>query len=446
MYKKLIQDNRGDIKVYFQISSLYEQKRSYKEALEYLNQIEKKTGLTKEVEVGKSRIYGRLGMKKEALGELRMALNGSEEDYLIYGMIAEFYRTHGNRDSAEYYYRMVVKGHMDDSNLAFSYGEFLLEQKRMNEARILYGKIFENERVDINLKYNYLYNAIQDQNFFNRVRPVLDTVVEILIKNYPEDFRIMSLYSDVNYRMSNYNAASGMLKKIMKKDENNFTAWEQLLFCESAMEKPDSVIYYGELAISKFEERPLPYLLVSSVYYSNKEYKKAIDLLEKGEAYADKDALKIEFYSLLAECYGKTDNSEKSDECYQNALVIDSLNVAILNNYAYSLAVRGLQIKKADYMSKYTITREPSNATYLDTYAWVLYKEKKYKEAYWYIKKAVLKGGNRNAEVMGHYGDILLARKKRKKALVIYQEAFSFAETELKNELKEKIKNLSDGL
>ena len=43
-----------------------------------------------------------------------------------------------------------------------------------------------------------------------------------------------------------------------------------------------------------------------------------------------------------------------------------------LNNYAYYLSEKGVDLHKAEAMSYKTIKAEPNNGTYLDTYAWIL--------------------------------------------------------------------------
>jgi len=444
IYKTLLNGTDSDMRVYFLLASLLEKKGSFQSAMDYLNEIERKAGITRETALGKSRIYDRMGRKDEALAQFRLALSGREEDYIIYGMMAEFYSTHQIADSAEFYYKKVIGDHQEDENLMLSYGEFLLEQNRLSEARKLYAELFANDKIIEEGKFNYIYSAVQNQNFFSRLRPVMDTVVKVMIRKNPDDMRVMSIYSDVNYRLGEFDAAARMLRRIIAKDENNFAAWEQLIFCESAMDKPDSVIFYGEQAISRFDKRPLAYLLVSSVYYTKKEYSKAIGLLRQGEVLAETDRMRLEFYSLLAECYGKTENADNSDQYYERALLIDSLNVAILNNYAYSLAERGQNIEKAESMSRYTVVMEPVNATYLDTYAWIKFKGQSYKEALKYIKKAIRFGGDENGEVLGHYGDILLKRGKSKRALDAYKDALRFADMDLKAELNSKINDLAN--
>lgn len=60
-----------------------------------------------------------------------------------------------------------------------------------------------------------------------------------------------------------------------------------------------------------------------------------------------------------------------------------------LNNYAYYLSEKGVDLHKAESMSYKTIKAEPNNGTYLDTYAWILFMEERYADAKTYIDQAL---------------------------------------------------------
>ena len=64
-------------------------------------------------------------------------------------------------------------------------------------------------------------------------------------------------------------------------------------------------------------------------------------------------------------------------------------NVQVLNNYAYYLSLREENLERAEEMSKKTIEMFPEEANYLDTYAWILYKMKKYEQAKSWMQKAI---------------------------------------------------------
>lgn len=61
----------------------------------------------------------------------------------------------------------------------------------------------------------------------------------------------------------------------------------------------------------------------------------------------------------------------------------------VLNNYAYYLSLKKKDLQRAEAMSRLSNELEPDNSTYLDTYAWVLFQQKRYDEAKQYMDKVV---------------------------------------------------------
>ena len=71
-------------------------------------------------------------------------------------------------------------------------------------------------------------------------------------------------------------------------------------------------------------------------------------------------------------------------------------------------------------MSKKTIDSQPDNSSYLDTYGWIFFKMKDYKNALKYIQKAVDLG--KNATLLQHLGDVYEGMGEIVKALKAWKE------------------------
>ena len=105
-------------------------------------------------------------------------------------------------------------------------------------------------------------------------------------------------------------------------------------------------------------------------------------------------------------------HQEKNDEqgafkMYERVLKVDPEYVSVLNNYAYYLSLKGKSLRKALKMSAVTIDKEPDNATYLDTYGWILHLLRRDAEAKPCFKRALIYGGRDNKEVLWHYSEVL---------------------------------------
>jgi tetratricopeptide (TPR) repeat protein len=85
--------------------------------------------------------------------------------------------------------------------------------------------------------------------------------------------------------------------------------------------------------------------------------------------------------------------------------------------------MEGRSLKKALAMSRKTIEAEPDNATYLDTYGWILYLLGKPEEAKSHFKHAMLYGGKESVVVLDHYAEVLFALGEYDRAMVYWNQA-----------------------
>ncbi|MBN1790869.1 MAG: tetratricopeptide repeat protein [Bacteroidales bacterium] len=442
MYEKQLSKDPENLNILFMIASLYERVDKYDESLAFLNRIDEKIGISKETAITRFRIFEAMNQEQKALEQLRTAVQLSENEYSLTGMLAEFFRNHNAPDSALYYYKMIFPAYQDDPAVSFSYTEFLLELKQYRNAAEILTRAMTSDAIDDLSKAGYMYKIIQDDRLFNLSRPILDTVVSQYYAKYYNDLRSVSVFTDIEFRLGNYLKSSQALKRIVNEDNSNYPAYEQLIFSENALGHEDSVLKYSNIAIGYFPDKPVPYLFAGSVLYQKEMYDQAIILLEKGLILSEAENLKLEFFSLLAESYERKGQYEKSEESFKKALSIDPENLGISNNYAYYLALRSKNMKYARLLSKKTIEAEPDNSTYLDTYGWILYKMGKLKGAKRFIAAAISKGGEKNFEILKHYGEILLQMKKETEAIGVWKRALNYADNKEKSELEAKIKEI----
>ena len=111
--------------------------------------------------------------------------------------------------------------------------------------------------------------------------------------------------------------------------------------------------------------------------------------------------------SIIGDTWHSMGDSRKAYKCYDEALKIDPEYCPVLNNYAYYLSEQKRKLRKAARMSRITVEKEPDNATYLDTYGWILFLRGKAKEAKPYFKHAMIYGGKESAVILMHYAIVL---------------------------------------
>ncbi len=110
-------------------------------------------------------------------------------------------------------------------------------------------------------------------------------------------------------------------------------------------------------------------------------------------------------------------------DAYEHSLRYNAENALVLNNYAYFLSLAGERLDEALRMAELAVRLSGSNPTYLDTQAWVLYRSGRYAEAKKIMQQAIALDGRESAELLVHYGDILLALDEKFLAETFWRKA-----------------------
>ena len=179
----------------------------------------------------------------------------------------------------------------------------------------------------------------------------------------------------------------------------------------------------------------------SIAYFWMGENDDALDILAKGLRNVRTDSDKAELYSMRGDFYHTLGEKEKMFADYDSTLLCSPDNINVLNNYAYYMALEDRDLKRALSMSAKTLEAEPFSATYLDTYAWILFRMKRYKEALVYMEKALRYLDTDNPEIYEHYGDVLFMCGEKDKALENWHKALRMNSTSTTLERKIREEN-----
>lgn len=180
-----------------------------------------------------------------------------------------------------------------------------------------------------------------------------------------------------------------------------------------------------------------PYYI--SIAYTNLEnYPKALKFIEEAEKI---DKNNVEIITHKAYIYDLVDMINESDSLYIRALELDPTNPMANNNFAYSLASRNKDLKKAQTMVQIAMEYDSLNSAYLDTFGYIKYKMGEYRIALKYIKKAV-ENDNASAEVYENLGDVYLKLSEFENAADAFRKSLEIEPG--RSSAFEKLKQIED--
>ena len=193
-----------------------------------------------------------------------------------------------------------------------------------------------------------------------------------------------------------------------------------------------------------YPDNELFYYFGAIAAYNREDDACAMEILEDGVKVMSNNtdsSVASQIYYMLGDAYIQKKQVERAFAAYDSSLVKDPNNVQTLNNYAYHLSTRGVQLQRAMKLAQRATEIEPHNTIYLDTYAWALYKAGKYAEAKTVTDSmwmAFEKEGQSDKPDAGYYdrsGDIYFKAGASKDAAQMWKEAL-----QLTNDHKEQRK------
>ncbi len=428
--------------IYNILASLYSRTKRYKKAIKVLNQLEVYTGITKEISINKSQHYLKLGKKRKAIKEIKKLIKEypNNQKYPIF--LARLYIELGEKEKGLNLYTKILQADPDNPHIYISLAEYYKRENQPEKELLFVKKALTNSHLTADTKIKLLVEyaeKILDEEKTNET----EALFKQLINTYPLEEMPYAFYSIFLQKQKRNDEALKTLESLLHINPNNKTAWKTSLKIISEKQDTTAIRKLTNKAIKANVKIPDFYFYHSISLIQKKKYKEALSNNQKYLHFTetkDDNIAKSIFHSLNGDIYYSLDQKEKAFENYELALKENPMNVLAMNNYAYYLSLEKMDLTKAERLSAETVRLEPTNSTYLDTYAYILFQKENYTLAKFYIEKAVenMSEEQKSATIYLHCGEIYWAVGEKKKALKMWEKGLEL-EGENK-ELKQKIK------
>jgi tetratricopeptide (TPR) repeat protein len=443
IFQKLTKDELKRKTAFEMLATIYDRQQRYDDLLKTLDEWTQTCGEDEDVDNMKMKTLDHLKRYDEEIAVIdKLIATNSDNDY--YGIArAQTLLQKGDTLGAWKGYEAVVKA--DSGNVSAQMFRVVYFQTTKNEAAMLNAMedvILNNEQpteMRVSL-IKSLMNSLKGTSQEPRLRKLFERLMDEPL----DDRALPELYAQ--YLASKNEPDSAFvpaMKKIMEIDPNDDQA--RLILIQDALNRRA----YGEV-IAKCKEgmllnpgKLLYYHLCGGALYQEKQYRESLAMFQKGLACVkttkDKETVS-NFFSSYADALHEGGEAQKAYACYDSALVYNPVNVVCLNNYAYFLSLGGDQLDKARQMSERVLKIEPDNATYLDTYAWILFMMKDYEQARAYMEQALkqVKDSGDDASLYEHAGDIYIQLGRKQEAQSAWRKALKLGSNS--KLLKKKIK------
>ncbi|MCS3162962.1 tetratricopeptide repeat protein [Bacteroides faecis] len=393
----------------FNLLDLYGRQEKYDEVISTLNRLEKHMGKNEQLSMEKFRIYLQMKDDKKAFQEIESLVQEYPMDMRYQVILGDVYLQNGKKQEAYDVYQKVLAAEPDNPMAIFSMASYYKQTGQEGLYQQQLDTLLLNKKVTPDTKVSVMRQMIVENEQADKDSTQIIALFDRIMKQEQDDPQIPMLYAQ--YLLSKNMEAESVpvLEQVVDLDPTNKAA--RMMLVGTAVRKEDykQIIKVCEPGIEATPDALEFYYYLAIAYNQAEQPDSVVSICKRALEHTTADSKKevvSDFYSILGDMYHTQKQMKEAYAAYDSALVYNPSNIGALNNYAYYLSVERRDLDKAEEMSYKTVKAEPNNATYLDTYAWILFEKGNYAEARIYIDNAMKSDDEKSDVIVEHCGDI----------------------------------------
>ena len=426
-YEQLFQRDKSRSDVLGVLLQLYNQQRDYDKMIVTLNRMEQVDGSSEQITLSKMRVYAMLGDKDRELEELQQLAEKHPNDLNYRVMMGNWLLQNSRADEALEAYQHVLATEPDNQAAQVSMLDYYRAVGEDSLANVQQERLLVNPKTSLDTKISLMRQVVAENEQNGGDSTQVIAVFQRILDEPQHDSDMLELYAAyMQLKKMPQDSINQVWREALRLTPDNAGVRLQLAqalwadeaygdvaqLCEEGTEyNPDEIGFYYFLGLS---------------YLQKDDDDATLDAMRRGVSQIDEDSnpdIVSDFYAIMGDVLHRKGLDQEAFAAYDSCLQYKPDNYGCLNNYAYYLSLRNEDLQKAEQMSYRTIKAEPTNATFLDTYAWILFQQERYTEAAIYMEQVLQNDSVPSVDVLEHAGDVYAKTEQMDKAVDYWQRA-----------------------
>lgn len=434
-YTKLMRLDSRNPYNYRLAAALYAQTNMPFMAISVLDSAEYKLGFVPELWNDKRELMIRHKLYDRAISETLSRVANNPYDTGNYRVLADLYARTGNDSLAMVNFQKATELAPNDVGTLLAASRYYLSVGNERKYLTTIQTIFGLDNVGLDTKLALYDSVIEDIDFYRRNFYSINTLIMVLRLKHPGEYEVADRYATHLIRAGELDKALEVYKEEAARPNAPVEAYTQVVGIEDYLGRRDSVMHYLDVAIGKFPTNGHLHLYRAyELQRSGESEKVVVGAYKKYLKIATTAEDKSNACASLGDYYFAQNKPNKSFRWYAKALDHNPDNALVLNNWAYFIselagptptlsAAQTHELERALEMSRRACELSTSNATYLDTQAWILHLLGRNDEAKVVMKQAISLNSQEDDTLLEHYADILAATGEDFMAEIYYKRS-----------------------
>ena len=408
-----------------------EDEKLYSKAIAILNRLEELDGMNERISYSKADLYFKMNNGKAAVAEMKKLADQYPYDLNYRNAYADMLLANDQDKKAFDIYREILKEEPGNSKVLMSLRTYFQANGNTAAADSTTIKILTASNANTEEKiYILRQEVMENENDGGDSTKVLQLFERTIAAKDSDPSIGLLMASYMELKQMPQEEINKVLEGVLAKAPDNAAARLQLIAAAWQKKDFDRVVSLCAAARQYNPEEMAFYYYQGVALAQQDKNTEAIETFRNGVGVINDNSspdIVSDLYAILGDLLHQNGDKQEAYAAYDSCLQWKPENYSCLNNYAYYLCEDGGDLNKAEQMSYKTIKAEAKNATFLDTYAWILFRLERFAEAKIYIEQTLQCDSDSSAVIVEHAGDIHAKCDNIDKAVELWQEALKKA-------------------
>lgn len=304
--------------------------------------------------------------------------------------VGSIYGAIGRPDSAVAYFDRAERADSTDGTVDLARAGLY---RQLNDSLAYDAAVYRalsSQNLEIQPKFDLLVDYIRKQYADSATWPRIDSLFRTLEEVNPGEGRVHMLYGEFKDLQGRDDEAVEQFSYSIDLEPNDRDSWAGLMNSYIKIKDYGQLLGACRRGLGFFPGDPQMVMLGSMAMAVSDNYSGALNMLDSiGDMSRYKPDFASEIHRMRADYFEKLGMRDSSYEEYERAIALDAGNYMAMNNAAYFMALDSVKLDKAKLYASIAVESEPENPTFLDTYAWVMYRRGDFKAARELIDRAI---------------------------------------------------------
>lgn len=240
----------------------------------------------------------------------------------------------------------------------------------------------ESPTLEFEPKFDLLTKYVQTLYADTLQRPRIEELFRVLQDVNPGEPDLHAFYGAYKTTIGQPAEAAEQYSYCVALDPENEDAWQAMVMSYGSAGDTEHLLSAAREAMTRFPSQLYFPMAATGGLVLEKRLSEALELLDSvNPADFINDRQRSLYHGQRGDILYALELPDSAIVEYDKAVNLDPENYMAMNNAAYYMSERSQNLDRASLYASLAVDSDPQNPTYLDTYAWVLFKKKEYRKA-----------------------------------------------------------------